>query len=355
MNTKEISIGKAKIGGRNPIAIQSMCDTKTEDIKTTVAQIKKLETAGCDIVRVAVPTKEAAQNITAIKKQISIPLVADIHFRPDLALLALKHGADKIRINPGNISDQNLLRQIIVAADQEKAAIRIGINAGSLEKDLWQKYGAPTPEALVESALRWVKFFENENFNNLVLSVKSSQTIEMIRANDLLAAQTDYPLHLGVTEAGPLLPGVVKNAIGIGTLLQRGIGSTIRVSLTADPVQEIHAAKEILKALKLYDKEPDIVSCPGCGRTEINIQKLTNEVQKMIARLKLNKPLRIAVMGCVVNALGEAKEADFAIAGGLKQGNIYFSGELYKGNIPEKNLLKEFEKLILEKSAIIQL
>lgn len=350
MNTREINIGKVKIGGHNPIAIQSMCNTKTEDIKATVAQILALQAEGCDIIRVAVPTKEAAQNISIIKKKISIPLVADIHFRPDLALLALEYGADKIRINPGNISDQNLLRQIIESARARDAVIRIGVNAGSLEKDLWQKYGAPTAEALVESAQRWVKFFENEDFNNLVLSVKSSQTTEMIRANELLAAQTDYPLHLGVTEAGPLLPGSIKSAIGIGTLLQRGIGATIRVSLTADPLDEIRAAKEILKALKLYNKEPDIISCPGCGRTEINIQKLTQEVQTMITRLALKKPYRIAVMGCVVNALGEAREADFAIAGGLKQGNIYFKGELYKGNISEKNLLKEFEKLILEKS-----
>ncbi len=349
MKTREISIGQIQIGGKQGVAIQSMCDTKTEDVAATVAQIQALQECGCDIIRVAIPSKEAALAISAIKSQIQIPLVADIHFRPDFALLALENGADKIRINPGNIADHDLLRQIMESARQHNAAIRIGVNAGSLEQDLWEKHGAPTPEALVESALRWVKFFENENFTNLVLSVKSSQVPEMIQANELLAAQTDYPLHLGVTEAGPLLPGSIKNAIGIGSLLRRGIGATIRVSLTADPLEEIRAAKEILKALKLYDKEPDIVSCPGCGRTEINIQKLTTEVQEMVARLNLQKPYRIAVMGCVVNALGEAKEADFAIAGGHKQGNIYYKGEIYKGNIPESELLSEFEKLILEK------
>jgi (E)-4-hydroxy-3-methylbut-2-enyl-diphosphate synthase len=350
MKTRIINIGQIKIGRGHPVAIQSMCDTKTEDIESTVAQIQDLQEEGCDIIRVAIPTKEAALALPAIKSQIKIPLVADIHFRPDFALLALENGADKIRINPGNIDDHDLLRQIIDSARNSDAAIRIGVNAGSLEQDLWEKHGAPTPEALAESALRWVEFFEKNNFHNLVLSVKSSQVPEMIRANELLAEQTDYPLHLGVTEAGPLLPGSIKNAIGIGSLLRRGIGGTIRVSLTADPLQEIVAAKEILKSLKFYDKEPDIVSCPGCGRTEINIQKLTADVQALIKRLNLQKPYRIAVMGCIVNALGEAREADFAIAGGLKQGNIYYRGELYKGNIPESELLEEFEKLIIEKS-----
>ncbi|MBT5016909.1 flavodoxin-dependent (E)-4-hydroxy-3-methylbut-2-enyl-diphosphate synthase [Candidatus Peregrinibacteria bacterium] len=347
--TQAIAIGGVQVGGSNPIAIQSMCDTKTEDVEATVAQILALEGVGCEIIRVAIPTKEAAQALPLIKEKIHIPLVADIHFRSDLALLALENGADKIRINPGNISDKNLLRQIIDSANKHNAAIRIGVNAGSLEQDLWDKYDAPTAEALAESALNWVKFFENENFNQLVLSVKSSQVPTMITANEILATQTNYPLHLGVTEAGPPPAGSIKSAIGIGSLLQKGIGETIRVSLTADPVEEVQAAKEILKSLKLYDKEPDIVSCPGCGRTEIDIQKLTQQVQEMVARLNLQKPYRIAVMGCVVNALGEAKEADFAIAGGQKQGNLYYQGELYKGNIPEKELLKEFEELILQK------
>lgn len=342
-----------------------MCSTKTEDIKKTVAQILELEKADCDLIRVAVPTMEAAEALSDIKAQIHIPLVADIHFDARLALASLDRGADKIRINPGNIvanfdpnhapthitrAQLDMLEKILVRAKEKGACIRIGVNAGSLEQDLWEKYGAPTADAMVDSALRWLTFFEDRNFDNLVISLKSSQPLTMIRANELLAKQCDIPLHLGVTEAGPKFAGSVKSAVAFGTLLNKGIGDTIRTSLSDAPIHEIEACKEILKALRLYTKEPDIVSCPTCGRIDIDLIPLVNDVKEMIAKENIKKDLRISVMGCVVNALGEAKEADFAIAGGRKQGNLYYKGELYKGNIPEDELLDEFLALIREKA-----
>lgn len=327
-----------------------MCDTKTEDISATVAQIKELEKEGCELIRVAIPTAAAAEAIPEIKKAINIPLIADIHFDPQLALLALEKGADKIRINPGNIAQNDLLDEIIDSAREKGVPIRIGVNAGSLEATLWEKHGAPTAEALAESALNWADYFQKRDFTNIVLSVKSADVPVMIRANELLAEKTDLPIHIGVTAAGPLVDGSIKNAIGIGTLLQKGIGDTIRVSLTADPIEEIRAAKQILKSLHLYDKEPDIVSCPTCGRTEIDVPGMTKKVKEILAREGIQGPIRVAVMGCVINALGEAKESDFAIAGGRKQGNIYYKGELYKGNIPEEELLEEFLALIREKA-----
>jgi len=362
--TRTATIGSVKIGHEYPVAIQSMCSTKTEDVEATVAQIHELEAADCDLIRVAVPTKEAAEALPKIKEQIRIPLVADIHFNASLALDSMDRGADKIRINPGNIVANfnpnerptqttrhqiETLEKIIARAKEKEVCIRIGVNAGSLEQDLWDKYGAPTAQAMVESGLRWLKFFEDRDFSNTVISLKSSQVPVMIRAYELIAEQCDVPLHLGVTEAGPKFSGSVKSAVGFGVLLHQGIGDTIRTSLSDDPIHEIAACKEILKSLKLYTKEPDIVSCPTCGRIDIDLIPMVEKVKALIAKEGIKKDLRISVMGCVVNALGEAKEADFAIAGGRKQGNLYYKGELYKGNIPEDELLDEFMVLIRAK------
>ena len=350
--TRTATIGSVNLGHHYPVAMQSMCSTKTEDIEATVAQILELESAGCELIRVAVPTRAAVDALPAIKARIHIPLIADIHFDARFALASLDNGADKIRINPGNIVPDfnpkrfDALEQILARAKQKSACIRIGVNAGSLEQDLWEKYGAPTAEALAESALRWLKFFEDRDFGNLVISVKSSQVPTMVRANELIADACDVPLHLGVTEAGPKFAGSIKSAVAFGILFNKGIGDTIRVSLSDDPIHEIEACKEILKSLKLYTKEPDIVSCPTCGRIDIDLISLVNQVKEMIAKEGIQDNLRISVMGCVVNALGEAKEADFAIAGGRKQGNLYYKGELYKGNIPEAKLLDEFLALI---------
>lgn len=363
--TRPVSIGGVKIGHEFPVAIQSMCSTKTENIEATVKQILELEAAGCDMIRVAVPSMEATHALGKIKEKIHTPLIADIHFDSRLALASLEYGADKIRINPGNVvsnfkPNEKLnsairakienLEKIITLAKAKKACIRIGVNAGSLEQDLWDKHGAPTAAALAESALRWLKFFDDRDFRNTVISVKSSQVPTMIRAYELVAEQCDAPLHLGVTEAGPKFAGAVKSAVGFGVLLHQGIGDTIRTSLSDDPLHEIEACKEILKSLKLYNKEPDIVSCPTCGRIDIDLIPMVEKVKAMIAKEGIKKPLRISVMGCVVNALGEAKEADFAIAGGRKQGNLYYKGELYKGNIPEEKLLEEFLQLIRKKA-----
>lgn len=351
--TRVATIGDLKLGHEFAVAMQSMCSTKTENIAATVAQIHELEAADCELIRVAVPTMEAARALGPIKEKIRIPLVADIHFDARLAIASLEHGADKIRINPGNIvvnGDRAPLEKIITLARQKNACIRIGVNAGSLEKELWEKYGAPTADALAESALNWLKFFDDRDFGNTVISVKSSQVPTMVCAYERVAEQCDAPLHLGVTEAGPKFAGAIKSAVAFGILLNKGIGDTIRVSLSDEPIHEIEACKEILKSIKLYTKEPDIVSCPTCGRIDIDLIPLVEEVKKMIAAEGIKKNLRISVMGCVVNALGEAKEADFAIAGGRKQGNLYYKGELYKGNIPEDRLLEEFLTLIREKA-----
>lgn len=362
--TRTATIGKVRLGHEHPVAIQSMCSTKNEDTEATIAQILELEAADCDLIRVAVPTQAAAEALPLIKARTHIPIVADIHFDARLAIASLDYGVEKIRINPGNIvtnfnpnekpthttrAQLETLEKIISRARDNGACIRIGVNAGSLEQDLWEKHGAPTAEALADSALRWLTFFDDRDFRNVVISVKSSQVLTMIRANELIAEACDVPLHLGVTEAGPKFAGSVKSAVAFGVLLNKGIGDTIRTSLSDAPIHEIEACKEILKALRLYTKEPDIVSCPTCGRIDIDLIPLVNEVKAMIAKEGIKKDLRISVMGCVVNALGEAKEADFAIAGGRKQGNLYYKGELYKGNIPEADLLKEFLALIREK------
>lgn len=340
--SRPVKVSKITIGGKSPIVIQSMCNTKTSDVKKTASQIKKLEKLGCEMVRVAVPDIKAAEKLSQIKKKIKIPLIADIHFDADLALEAIRRGADKIRINPGNISDKEKLREIIQMAKKKNVAIRIGVNAGSLEK----KYGHPTPQALVASCLKWVKFFEKEKFRKLVLSAKSSNVLDTIKAYELLAEKCDYPLHIGVTEAGILIPGITKNAIGIGSLLQKGIGDTIRVSLAAPPEKEIVTAKEILKSLGLYKKEPEIIACPSCGRAEIDVIKLAKEVEQKICGLKKN--LKIAVMGCIVNGPGEAREADFGIAGGKKCGIVFRKGKVVN-TVSESRLVSELMKIINEK------
>jgi len=330
---------------KKQITIQSMCDTKTQDVAATVIQIKALEKEGCDLIRVAVPNFQAAEAIMAIKKQIKIPLVADIHFDPNLAIESLKNGADKIRINPGNIDDKKKIREIIKEAKKKKAAIRIGVNAGSLEKDILKKHGHPTAKAMVESAVRWVKFFEDENFRNLYISIKSSDVDVVIEANRLLFKKIGdkYKIHLGVTEAGPLIAGVTKHALALGSLLKEGIGDTIRISLTDSPLNEIKAAKELLKVLGLYTKEPTIISCPTCGRTEVDLKEIVSKIETELKKIEFgsNKLIKIAVMGCIVNGPGEAREADFAICGGLGQGAIYKKGKFIK-SVDEKNLVKEF-------------
>jgi len=301
------------------------------------------------LIRLAMPTFDAAKAIPAIKEKTKLPIVADIHFDPRLAIAALDYGADKIRINPGNFFDKSYLEKVITLASKKGAAIRIGVNAGSLEKDLWEKLGAPTAEALAESALRWVKFVEDLGFQNFVVSIKSERVPVMVEAYQRFAAAgNDVPLHLGVTHAGLLIPGTVKNALGIGTLLMQGIGDTIRASITDDIVKEVEVCKSILKSIGLYSKEPDIIACPTCGRIEVDLPQMVEKVTAALAHLK--KPVRVAVMGCVVNSVGEAKESDFAIASGKHAGALYYKGELYKANVPEADLVPELLKLIDEKA-----
>jgi (E)-4-hydroxy-3-methylbut-2-enyl-diphosphate synthase len=350
--SKVVNIGGVKIGGSNPIAIQSMCTTKTHDAKATLKQIKQLTKAGCEIIRVTVPFPKDAEALPEIIAQSPIPVVADIHYDYRMAIAAIKAGAHKIRINPGNIGKAEWVEEIIKVAQEHKTPIRVGVNAGSLEKDIWKKYGRPSAQALVESALRWITFFEQRDFADMVIALKSSRVPEMIQAYELIAAKCEYPLHLGVTEAGTLIPGSVKSAIGIGSLLYRGIGDTIRVSLSEDPKEEIKVCKEILKSLELYQKERTIIACPTCGRVEVNLLKLVHEVEKKTAQIKL--PITISVMGCVVNGPGEAKESDYGIAAGRGCGTIYRQGEIVK-NVTEKDLLKELLMVIQEDYPAIKL
>lgn len=335
---KEIKIGNVKIGAKNPIAIQSMCSTETSDINSTVRQILELEKEGCEIIRVAVPDIASARAIREIKKHIHVPLVADIHFNADLALAAIKSGADKIRINPSNIPTAGLA-EIILSAKRARVPIRIGINSGSI-RPFKKKI---TAEDLIREARKQIKFFEKHKFRNLVISLKHTDIFETIKAYRAISRMCNYPLHLGVTEAGTLVNGICKNAIAIGNLLLDGIGDTIRISLAEDPIQEIRAAKAILKALNLYKKEPTLIVCPTCARCKIDILKLSRELEPQIEKIK--KPLKIAIMGCAVNGLGEAMQADFAIVGGQRCGAIYRAGRVIK-TVPEKNLLKEFLKII---------
>lgn len=340
-NTKAVRIGDKWIGGGNDILIQSMTNTKTEDVEATVAQIKELTVAGCDIIRCAVPTMEAAKALQLIKQQISIPLVADIHFDYKLAIAAIENGADKIRINPGNIGDTTKVKAVIDKAKEYNIPIRIGVNSGSLEKELLDKYGKVTAEGLVESALNKVQLIESMGYDNLVISIKSSDVMMCIKAHELIAEKTVYPLHVGITEAGTLYSGNIKSSVGLGTILYQGIGDTIRVSLTGNPIEEIRTANLILKTLGIRKGGIDVVSCPTCGRTQIDLIGLAGQVEQIVTKYKGD--LKVAVMGCAVNGPGEAREADLGIAGGHGEGLIIKKGEIIK-KVPESELLFEFEK-----------
>ena len=342
--TKVVQIGNCKIGGGNPIAIQSMSNTKTEDVEATVAQILALEAAGCDIIRCAVPTMEAAEALTEIKKRIHIPLVADIHFDYRLAIAAIEHGADKIRINPGNIGDVSRVREVVEKAKEYNVPIRVGVNSGSLEKHLVEKYGGVTAEGIVESALDKVRMIEEMGYDNLVVSIKSSDVMMCVKAHELIAEQCPYPLHVGITESGTILSGNIKSSVGLGIILYEGIGDTIRVSLTGDPLEEIKSAKLILKTLGLRKGGIEVVSCPTCGRTKIDLIGLANQVENMVADIPLD--IKVAVMGCVVNGPGEAKEADIGIAGGIGEGLLIKKGEIVK-KVKEEELLDTLRNELL--------
>ncbi|MEF9939829.1 MAG: flavodoxin-dependent (E)-4-hydroxy-3-methylbut-2-enyl-diphosphate synthase [Clostridium sp.] len=334
--TKTIQIGNRVIGGGNPILIQSMCNTPTEDAKATIAQILELERAGCDIIRVAVPTMEAAMALKEIKKAIHIPLVADIHFDYRLAIASIECGADKIRINPGNIGSEERVKAVVDKAREYEIPIRIGVNSGSLEKSLIEKYHGVTAEGIVESALMKVAMVEAMNYDNLVISIKSSDVMMCVKAHELMANKTHYPLHVGITEAGTLLSGNIKSSVGLALILNQGIGDTIRVSLTGSPVEEVKSAKLILRTLGLRTGGIEVVSCPTCGRTKIDLIGLANQVENMVQEFPLN--IKVAVMGCVVNGPGEAREADLGIAGGIGEGLLIKKGEVI-GKVPEAELL----------------
>ena len=344
---REINIGGVKIGGNNPVAIQSMCNTDTRNVKATVEQIKRLEDAGCEIIRIAVPDMTAAEAVGEIKKSINIPLVVDIHFDYRLALECMKNGADKVRINPGNIGDSERVKKVVDMAKECQIPIRIGVNGGSLSKPLLKKYGGVTADALVESAMEHVAILDELNFRDIVVSIKVSDVPTMLAAYRKFNKISDIPLHIGVTEAGTLRSGTIKSAIGIGALLSEGIGDTMRVSLTADPVEEIYAAFDILKVLGLRKQGAMLVSCPTCGRTQIDLIKIASEVEKRISNIKT--PLKVAVMGCAVNGPGEAREADIGIAGGNGEGLIFKKGEILR-KVPQEmlvdELMKEIEDLI---------
>ena len=334
--TREVKIGNRIIGGNHPIAIQSMTNTKTEDVAATVAQIHQLTKAGCEIIRCAVPTMEAAKALGEIKKQITIPLVADIHFDYRLAIAAMENGADKIRINPGNIGSADRVKAVVDEAKSRNIPIRVGVNSGSLEKDLVEKYHGVTAEGIVESALDKVKMIEDMGYDNLVISIKSSDVMMCVKAHELIASKTEHPLHVGITEAGTLISGNIKSSIGLGLILSKGIGDTIRVSLTGDPIEEIKSAKLILRTLGLRKGGIEVVSCPTCGRTQINLIQLANQVETMVAEFPLD--IKVAVMGCVLNGPGEAKEADLGVAGGIGEGLIIKHGKVFK-KVPEEELL----------------
>lgn len=338
---KKVKVGSCTLGSEK-IYIQSMLNVPADDIENSVKQAVELEKAGCEIIRAAVPKIENAALIEALKNAVNVPIVADIHFDYKIALACVERGVDKIRLNPGNIGSADGVKAVADACRAKNIPIRIGVNSGSLEKNLLEKYGSPTPEALVESALGHAKLLNKFDFDDIVISIKSSNVKLMIEAYRLLAQKTDYPLHLGVTEAGTERMGVIKSAVGIGSLLCDGIGSTIRVSLTADPIKEVYAAKDILKACGLFEGA-EIVSCPTCGRTKIDLISLANEVEKLLCDVK--KPIKVAVMGCVVNGPGEAREADIGIAGGDREGLIFKKGEILR-KVPEDKLLSELKKEI---------
>lgn len=343
-DTKVIQIGTVKIGGGNPVAIQSMTNTKTEDVEATVQQILALEAAGCQIIRCAVPTMEAAEAIREIKKRIHIPLVADIHFDYRLAIAAIENGADKIRINPGNIGDRSRVQAVVDKAKEYNIPIRVGVNSGSLEKPLLEKYGGVTAEGIVESAMDKVRLIEEMGYDNLVVSIKSSDVLMCVKAHELIAKQCPYPLHVGITESGTVLSGNIKSSVGLGIILYQGIGDTIRVSLTGDPLEEIKSAKLILKTLGLRKGGIEVVSCPTCGRTKIDLIGLANQVENMVADIPLD--IKVAVMGCVVNGPGEAREADIGIAGGIGEGLLIKKGEIIK-KVKEEQLLSVLREELL--------
>lgn len=343
-NTKVVQIGDRVIGGGNPILIQSMTNTRTEDVAATVEQIHRLEAVGCEIIRCTVPTIEAAHALTEIKKQISIPLVADIHFDYKMAIAAIEAGADKIRINPGNIGSLDRVRAVVDAARERNVPIRVGVNGGSLEKEIVERDHGVTAEGLVESALHQTAVIEDMGYDNLVISIKSSNVMLCAKAHELLAQKTNYPLHVGITEAGTLYSGNIKSAVGLGMILSQGIGDTIRVSLTGDPVEEIKSAKLILRTLGLRQGGIEVVSCPTCGRTKIDLIGLANQVENMVADIPLN--LKVAVMGCIVNGPGEAKEADIGIAGGKGEGLLIKKGEVVR-KVPEDQLLSVLREELL--------
>ncbi|WP_373598078.1 flavodoxin-dependent (E)-4-hydroxy-3-methylbut-2-enyl-diphosphate synthase [Paraclostridium bifermentans] len=343
--SKEVSVGSLKIGGNNPISIQSMTNTDTRDAKATIAQIKKLEEVGCDVVRVAVPDMEAAKNIGEIKSNVNIPVIADIHFDYRLALEAIDQGVDGVRINPGNIGNIDRVKMVVNKCKENNLKIRIGVNGGSLEKDLLEKYGSATAEALVESALRHVKILEDLEFYNIVISLKSSDIYKTIDAYELISKKVDYPLHIGITESGSVKKGTIKSSIGVGALLLKGIGDTIRISLTGDPTEEVIVGKEILRSLDLLNDKIKVVSCPTCGRCNIDLISVVNEVEDKIS--KIDKDITVAIMGCAVNGPGEAKEADIGIAGGKGEGLLFKKGEIVrkiKGDNLVEELLSEIDK-----------
>ena len=342
--TKEVRIGNVVIGGDHPIAIQSMTNTRTEDVEATVEQILRLEKAGCEIIRCTVPTMEAAKAIKEIKKQIHIPLVADIHFDYKMAIAAMENGADKIRINPGNIGSIDRVKAVVEVAKERNIPIRVGVNSGSLEKDLVDKYHGVTAEGIVESALDKVHIIEDLGYDNLVISIKSSDVLMCVAAHEKLVKETNYPLHVGITESGTIMSGNIKSSIGLGILLHEGIGDTIRVSLTGDPVEEVKSAKLILRTLGLRKGGIEVVSCPTCGRTNIDLIGLANAVEQMVADIPLD--LKVAVMGCVVNGPGEAKEADIGIAGGKGEGLLIKKGEVIR-KVPEDQLLNTLREELL--------
>ncbi|WP_213974575.1 flavodoxin-dependent (E)-4-hydroxy-3-methylbut-2-enyl-diphosphate synthase [Tepidanaerobacter acetatoxydans] len=343
--SKKIMVSNVGIGGDSPISVQSMTNTKTYDVKSTIQQIHALEEYGCDIIRVAVPDQESAEAISKIKRQIHIPLVADIQFDYRLAIESIRQGADAIRINPGNIGDAERVREIVQLAKSYQIPIRIGVNSGSIEKDLLHKYGKPTPEAMVESALRHIEILENMNFSDIVVSLKSSDVLSNILAYKMMALKVDYPLHLGITEAGTLINGTVKSSVGLGILLYEGIGDTIRVSLTGEPSDEVKVGIEILKSLNLREGGINLISCPTCGRTEVDLISIAKEIEEKLANVK--KPLKVAVMGCIVNGPGEAKEADIGIAGGKKKVAIFKKGEIIK-TVSEEDAVSELIREINE-------
>lgn len=348
--TREIRVGEVVIGGRNPIVVQSMTNTDTRDWKSTVAQIHRLEAVGCELVRVAVPDQEAVEQLAAIRKSIHIPLIADIHFDHRLALGALKAGVDGLRLNPGNIGGPDKVRKVAARARERNVPIRIGVNSGSLEKDLLEGFGRPTPEAMVESAMRHIRLLEDHDFDLIKVSLKSSDVLHTIASYRLLSQKTDYPLHLGVTEAGTPRDGTIKSALGIGVLLFEGIGDTIRVSLTSQPEEEIPVAYGILRSLKLRERGVELISCPTCGRTEIDLIPLVEKAERILRTIRT--PIKVAIMGCVVNGPGEAREADVGIAGGRGKGLLFKKGErietLRESDLLDR-LLVEVERMTGEK------